>query len=68
MKSPKRISVHEDDTIRIVKLKSSNGNTNLNGREGVVTLINGEGQLRGTWGSVSIIEGVDEIEIIKKGN
>lgn len=67
MKNSKRLSVHEGDTIRIVKMASSNGNTYANGSEGVVTLINGEGHLLGTWGGIPLVAGVDEIEIVKKG-
>jgi len=50
--------------IKIVHLKGEDNR--YDGRTGTVTLIDGIGQLHGTWGSLAVIPGVDEYEIIEE--
>ena len=50
--------------IRIVHLKGEDNR--YDGRIGTVTLIDSIGQLHGTWGSLAVIPGVDEYEIIEE--
>ncbi|MBQ9652596.1 MAG: DUF4314 domain-containing protein [Bacteroidales bacterium] len=58
------------DTIRITRMADQNGKdwqaTRYNGREGVVELIDGIGQLHGTWGGLAVIPGEDEFIVIKR--
>ena len=55
------------DKIRIVKMDGEPWN---DGKEGIVEMIDGIGQLHGTWGGVAVIPEIDEFKIIKgvKGN
>ena len=57
--------VHEGDVIRITKLDDPFDHS-YPGRDGVVTYIDGAGQLHGDWGSLAVIPGVDGFEVIKK--
>ena len=56
------------DRIRIVKMDDANGTdyqaTALNGKEGVVELIDDSGQLHGTWGGLAVIPGLDRFEVL----
>ena len=58
------------DTIRITRMADQNGKdwqaTRYKGREGVVELIDGIGQLHGTWGGLAVIPGEDEFIVIKR--
>ena len=54
--------------IRIVRMDDNGGNDKsaaaYNGREGEITLIDGIGQLHGTWGGLAVIPEKDEFEVI----
>ena len=50
------------DTIKIIHMK---GEPQYTGKQGVVTHIDGIGQIHGTWGGCAIIPGEDEYEIVK---
>ena len=52
------------DTIRINYMKDEPQYT---GKEGVITLIDDFQQLHGTWGSLAVIQDIDDFTIIKKG-
>ena len=55
------------DRVRIIRLDDCGYDTqarSYSGREGVITEIDGVGQLHGTWGGLAIIPGIDEFEII----
>lgn len=55
------------DKIRIIKMDDCGYDKSAReyaGREGEVTLVDGMGQLHGTWGGLAVIPGVDEFEII----
>lgn len=47
--------------IRIIEM---NGEPSYTGKDGIVTHVDGIGQLHGTWGSLAVIPGTDEYEII----
>ena len=57
------------DKIRIVRMDDGNGKDEqaraYNGREGVVQMIDGIGQLHGTWGSLAVVQEIDKFRIIK---
>lgn len=57
------------DKIRIVRMDDANGTdyqaAMMNGKEGVIELIDGSGQLHGTWGGLAVIPGLDVYEIIE---
>ena len=50
------------DKIRIIFMK---GEPEYTGREGVVLIIDGIGQIHGTWGGCALIPGTDKYEIIE---
>ena len=50
------------DKIRVIAMKDE---PNYTGREGKVTMIDGAGQLHGTWGSLAVIPGVDSFQILE---
>lgn len=54
--------------IRIIKVDDQNGldvqAAAMVGKEGIITFIDGLGQLHGDWGGLAIIPEVDEFEII----
>ena len=56
--------VQEGNKIRIIHLVGEDDS--YNGKEGIVERIDGIGQLHGTWGSLAVIPGVDEFEIINE--
>lgn len=58
-----RLSMYKvGDKIHIIHL---NGEDNsYDGKEGVIELIDGIGQLHGTWGGLAIIPGVDQFYVI----
>lgn len=62
--------VKTGDRIRIIRMDDSNGTDwqarEMNGKEGIVELIDGAGQLHGTWGGIAVIPELDTIEIISK--
>lgn len=49
------------DKIRIIKME---GEPQYDGKEGIVELIDGAGQIHGTWGSCALIPEVDIFEVI----
>ena len=51
------------DKIRIIEMK---GEPEYTGKLGEVTIIDGIGQLHGTWGGLAIIPEEDTFEIIKE--
>ena len=57
------------DKIRIVKMDDANGTdyqaSRMNGKEGVIELIDDAGQLHGTWGGLAVIPGIDMYEVIE---
>lgn len=53
------------DLINIIKME---GEPDYSNRIGIVTSIDGIGQLHGTWGGLAIIPGKDTYEIIKENN
>ena len=57
------------DKIRIVRMDDANGTdyqaSTMNGKEGVIELIDGSGQLHGTWGGLAVIPGLDVYEVIE---
>lgn len=50
------------DKIRIIHLAGEDNR--YDGKEGVITYIDGIGQLHGTWGGLAVIPTEDEFEII----
>ena len=50
------------DKIRIIHMDFEPDYT---GREGVITFIDGAGQLHGTWGSLAVIPEADEFVVIE---
>lgn len=54
--------------IRIIRMDDNGGRDTqasmYNGREGVVTYVDGLGQLHGTWGGLALIPELDEFETI----
>ena len=57
------MNVKVGDKIRIVYM---NGEPQYNGKVGIVQIIDGIGQIHGTWGGCALIPGTDEFEIIKE--
>lgn len=57
------------DKIRIVQMDDANGTdyqaSMMNGKEGVIELIDDNGQLHGTWGGLAVIPGLDMYEVIE---
>ena len=53
------------DKIRIIEMK---GEPEYTGKLGEVTIIDGIGQLHGTWGGLAIIPEEDTFEIIKEND
>ena len=47
-----------------IKIISMSGEPDYNGKIGIVESIDDIGQIHGTWGSLALIPGVDEYEII----
>lgn len=58
------LNVKVGDTIKIWNMA---GESNYNGRIGVVEHIDDIGQLHGTWGGCAIILGIDHIEVLQEG-
>lgn len=60
------------DTIRITRMSDQGGKdwpaTAYNGREGVVEVIDGIGQLHGTWGGLAVIPGEDDFIVIQRAD
>lgn len=56
------------DRIRIIRMDDNGGKDlhacHYNGKEGVITHIDGIGQLHGTWGGLAVIPEKDEIQIL----
>lgn len=56
------------DRIRIIRMDDNCGKDlharHYNGKEGVITHIDGIGQLHGTWGGLAVIPEKDEIQIL----
>ena len=59
----KDVKVKIGDVIHINHLQGED--TSKDGKEGIVKAIDDIGQLHGTWGSVAVIPGVDDFEVIK---
>lgn len=57
------MEVNVGDKIRIVMME---GEERYNGKEGIVTSIDDNGQIHGTWGGCAIIAECDEYIIINK--
>ena len=57
------------DNIRLVRMVVVNGTdyqaSMMNGKEGVIELIDDNGQLHGTWGGLAVIPGLDVYEVIE---
>ena len=57
------------DKIRIIKMDDCNGSDaqarEYNGRIGIITHIDDEGQLHGTWGGLAVQPWNDDFEIIE---
>ena len=53
------------DTIKIIKME---GEPHYKDREGVVTHIDGAGQIHGTWGGCALIPDIDTCVIIEGKN
>ena len=53
------------DLIKVIKMK---GEPDYSNRVGTVTVIDGIGQLHGTWGGLAIIPEKDTYEILKENN
>lgn len=58
-----KVEVKIGDVIHINHLQGED--TSKDGKEGIIKAIDDMGQLHGTWGSVAIIPGVDDFDIIK---
>lgn len=56
---------HIGDRIRINDLKDIRSD-DYNGRTGTIEHIDSIGQLHGTWGSLALIPGIDDLTVIKK--
>ena len=52
------------DKIRIIHLAGEDNR--YDGREGVITYIDGIGQLHGTWGGLAVIPTEDDFEILQR--
>ena len=54
--------------IRIIHMDDNNGNDvqahEYNGKVGIISLVDGIGQLHGSWGGLAVNPEIDEIEII----
>ena len=57
-----RTMVKVGDKIRIIYMKDEPQYT---GKVGIVQIIDGIGQIHGTWGSCALIPGTDEYEIVE---
>ena len=57
------MNVKVGDKIRIIYM---NGEPQYSGKVGIVQIIDGIGQIHGTWGGCALIPGTDEFEIIKE--
>lgn len=53
------------DLIKVIKME---GEPDYSNRVGIVTAIDGIGQLHGTWGGLAIIPEKDTYQIIKENN
>lgn len=47
-----------------IRIIAMDGEPSYTGRTGIVMHVDGIGQLHGTWGSLAVIRGTDEYEII----
>lgn len=60
------------DKIRIIHMDDASGKDKAawkyNGKEGYIQYIDDIGQIHGTWGSLAVIPGIDEIELIEENN
>lgn len=56
------MEVKVGDIIRIIHM---DGESNYDGKEGIVTLIDDAGQIHGTWGGCAIVPDFDLFEIIE---
>lgn len=56
------MKVKVGDKIRIIHM---NGESNYDGKEGIVTSIDDAGQIHGTWGGCSIVLGKDIIVLVR---
>lgn len=59
-----RQEYHIGDRIRINDLKDIRSD-DYNGRTGTIEYIDSIGQLHGTWGSLALIPGIDDLSVIK---
>jgi hypothetical protein len=50
---------------KTIKIISMSGESNYDGKTGVVEFVDGMGQLHGTWGGLALIPGEDSFEVIK---
>ena len=54
--------------IRIIRMDDNNGKDiqarSYNGKVGIINVVDGIGQLHGTWGGLAVNPEIDEIEII----
>lgn len=59
------MTININDIIQIIKMNDMNGKdiqaTRMNGKIGTITLIDGIGQLHGTWGGLAVNTDVDQI-------
>lgn len=57
------------DIIKIIKMDDISGKDSrakeFNGKTGIVTHVDGAGQIHGTWGGLAIIPEIDKFEIVK---
>lgn len=63
----RNLGVKVGDTIKITRLDDPYDHTYV-GREGVVELIDGMGQLHGTWGGLAVIPGEDGFIVLKRAD
>lgn len=62
-------NVKVGDTIRIIKMDDCGYDSAVHayaGKTGVVEHIDGIGDLHGTWGSLAVVPGADEFEVIQE--
>jgi hypothetical protein len=50
---------------KTIKIISMSGESNYDGKTGVVKFVDGMGQLHGTWGGLALIPGEDSFEVIE---
>ena len=49
-----------------IKIINMDGEPQYTGKEGIVTLIDGIGQIHGTWGGCALVPNIDSFIVIKK--